>query len=221
MSRGSPKELQTSFVALRAQDVHELENISGATLLVIMPFINRALAERSARQLAGRAGTDGLLVAIEDIDRQGFITVLNQAFRTIPCEFVAYVAQDAFAGRQWLLRADHALQKTGKAVLAFNDGKWRGAMAAFGFVRRSWAEANYGGLLFHPAYKQHYADVELSMLAIHDKQYCYDPDAVLVEVDWDKDRAPVNAGDRLLYRQRAAQGLDGRVIDADLLKRFS
>lgn len=186
-----------------------------------MPYIDRVAAERSSRQLAARAGAGGLLLAIHDCDRQGFISIINQAYRRTKSASVAYVAQDAFAGRHWLKLALDALRKSGKGLHGFNDGKWMGTLAGFGLAARAWADANYGGGLFHPAYQRHYADVELTILALGDHQYCYDPNAVLIEVDWEKEHAAVDSGDRAFYRQRAAEQFGGRVHDSKLLALFS
>jgi hypothetical protein len=49
----------------------------------------------------------------------------------------------------------------------------------------------------------------------------YDPNSVLVEVDWAKDGAGVHAPDRALYRQRAALGFDSRVKDTTLANMFA
>lgn len=222
MSVPQPKTLITRFMELRAQDAGAVEPLlPPVETLVIMPYIDRAAAERSARQLAMRAGVGGLLLAIQDCDRQGFISTINQVYRRTQSTTVAYVAQDAFAGRHWLKLALEALRKSGKGLHGFNDGKWMGTLAGFGLATRTWADANYGGDLFHPAYQRHYADVELTMLALGDNQYCYDPNAVLMEVDWDKEHAVVDPGDRALYRQRVADQLDGRVQNPKLLALFS
>ena len=217
-----PKTLTTQFMELRAQDAGAVELLlPPVETLVIMPYIDRTAAERSARQLAARAGVGGLLLAIQDCDRQGFISIINQAYRRTQSASVAYVAQDAFAGRHWLKLALDALRKSGKGLHGFNDGKWMGALAGFGLATRTWADANYGGDLFHPAYQRHYADVELTVLALGDQQYCYDPNAVLMEVDWDKEHAAVDPGDRALYRRRVAAQLGGRVQSPKLLALFS
>ena len=71
-------------------------------VLVLMPYTDRAAAERSARQLAARAGTPGLLLAAHDAARHGFVAVANKVFRATGSEFFAYVAQDCYAGRGWL-----------------------------------------------------------------------------------------------------------------------
>lgn len=192
-----------------------------APTIACMPFIDRAQAERSARLLAARAGADGILLAVEDADRQGFIAVVNQVFRATQSEFFAYVAQDCYAGRRWLERAVAALRRGGMGLLAFNDGKWAGMLAGFGIAARAWVAGKYTGAFFWHEYERHYADAELTVLAMSERRHAYDPDCVMLEVDWDKDGAPVDPGDRALFRRRAAAGFDGRVSDRRLLELFS
>lgn len=191
-------------------------------IVIVMPSIDAQAAARSTRLMAARAGTaDGVILEVRDTAGAGFVALANAAFRATRSRYFGYVAQDAFAGRLWLERAVAALEKTGKGLLAFNDGKWMGALAGFGLVRRDWAAGNYGGALFHAGYVGHYADVELTLLAMNEGQLCYDANCVLVEVDWDKDQKSVSATDRALYRHRAAAGFDGRVSSPRLLGLFS
>ena len=65
-------------------------------------------------------------------------------------KYVVYTAEDAFPGMNWLKFAHEELETTGKSLLAFNDGKWFGRLAAFGMVRSAWAKTNYasGNLFF-------------------------------------------------------------------------
>lgn len=193
---------------------------AGAAPLIVMPFIDPALARRAATQLAARAGAEGLLLAVYDEARAGFVAVANRVFRASASAGFGYVAQDAFAGRDWLARGQAALDRDGGGLLAFNDGKWGGALAAFGLADRGWAAANYGGDLFHPGYRSHYADAELSVLALAAGRHRYDPESLLVEVDWDKEAKGVDAADRALFRARAAAGFDGRVQEPKLLSLF-
>jgi hypothetical protein len=130
------------------------------------------------------------------------------------------VAQDAYPGRQWLSRALTALGED-KSLLGFNDGKWAGALAAFGLVRRSWALQNYQGNLFYEGYSQHYEDVELTLLAMQENVYAYDPNSVLTEVDWGKDRRQVHQADKVLFKQRLQKKLDGRLTSPHLLQLFA
>jgi hypothetical protein len=190
-------------------------------VILVMPYLDRFMAERCAALMAKRAGADGLIIAVHDADRDGFISVANRVFEQSESEYFGYVAQDAFPGHQWLHLAIMTLRKQDASLLGFNDGKWRGALASFGIAERGWARSNYDGPFFFPDYQQHYADVELTVLAISQKQYCYNPNAVLVEVDWNKDRSSVNLRDRTLYHRRKDEGFNKRVTSRTLLEMFS
>ena len=188
--------------------------------LVVMPFINPVLAARSASQLARRADAPGQILCIHDVEQKGFIAVANTAFRRSVAPQFAYVAQDAFAGRGWLSAGLEALALKSGGLLAFNDGKWNGALAAFGMVERGWALTNYDGDLFHPGYKRHYADVELTIIAMQQRKLRYTPEAMVVEVDWKKERSVVDQDDRLQYLKRGQGAFDRKVPDPGLRRLF-
>lgn len=188
--------------------------------MVVMPFIDPVAARRAGSQLARRAGCEGVLLAVFDDLQQGFVATANRVFTATRSPHFAYVAQDAFAGRGWLAAAVSKAEAASAGLIAFNDGKWRGELAAFGLVERWWATGNYDGLLFHPGYKRHYADTELTLLAAAQEKLAYDPNAVLIEVDWEKDRSAVDDEDKARFRARVASGIDGRVTDMSLLARF-
>ena len=185
-------------------------------VLVVMPFTQRDLAHKAAQLMATRAAAPGLVLAVHDTQQDGFVSIVNQAFAKSHSAYFAYVAQDAFAGRAWLQLALQALGDD-KGLLGFNDGKWAGALAGFGLARRSWASANYGGSFFYARYERHYADAELTLLALQAGMYVYDPASVLIEVDWNKDGATVNQADRDLFLERKKNGFDAKVSDARLL----
>ena len=189
--------------------------------LVVMPFVDAAEATRSATQLARRAGAEGVLLAVEDVARHGFIRVVNTVFRRAQAPHVAYVAQDAFAGRDWLSAGLEAIARNDGGLLAFNDGKWGGALAAFGMVAAPWARRNYGGDLFHPAYRRHYADVELTLVAMQQRRLRYSSEALLIEVDWEKDGRPINHDDRVTFHRRNQTAFDRKVTDPGLRRMFS
>lgn len=189
-----------------------------AEVLLVMPSTDIPVARRAATLMAQRAGVPGQLLLVEDLEGWGFIRIVNQVFRSTRGRYFGYVAQDAFAGRQWLALALDALKPPGKHLFAFNDGKWHGAFAGFGLAERAWAGRNYsGGDFFHSGYRRHYADVELSLLAMSQGAYVHDPRSLLVEVDWAKDDAHVDAQDRALYQARVATGFEGRVQSPELL----
>ncbi len=187
-------------------------------VLLVMPCTDVAMARRAAHHMAQRANATGHVLLVQDLHAWGFIRIVNQVFQATQGRYFGYVAQDAFAGRQWLSLALDALQRPDKALFAFNDGKWHGAFASFGLASRAWASENYpGGDFFQPGYQRHYADVEISLLAMSQGRYIHDARSVLVEVDWNKDAAPVDPQDRAYYRSRAADGFEGRVTQPALL----
>jgi hypothetical protein len=209
---------------ISSRDLHQLDddpNLASADVLMVMPYTDRAAAERCATLMAQRAGTDGVILCVHDADHEGFITLVNRVFSSTASEYFGYVAQDAFAGRRWLVLAIDALRKHDKGLFAFNDGKWMGMLASFGIASRAWISNIYDGHFFFPGYGRHYADVELSVLAMSARSYCYDPNSILVEVDWHKDSASTDPKDKALYQERRASGFNGRVTSRELLQLFS
>jgi hypothetical protein len=189
--------------------------------ILVMPFTEAAQAQRATKLMARRAGADGLIIAVHDDARDGFVRIVNRMFQQTDSPYFGYVAQDAYAGRYWLRYALKAFDQPAAHLVAFNDGKWFGALAAYGLARRAWAANIYAGPLFFPGYRRHYADVELSLIAIEQKSFAYTPSSVLVEVDWEKDSKPVEETDRKLFQSRAGAGFDGKVTSSALRSLFS
>lgn len=189
--------------------------------LVVMPFLNATLARQASHQLAKRAGCPGLLLAVHDDNNDGFVALINRAFAASQSATFAYAAEDAFAGRDWLAIASRALVAKNAGLAAFNDGKWAGQMAAFGLAERQWAKSVYGGPLFFPDYHSHYADTELSLIARSKMKYCYDPNAVLVEVDVDKDSKIVNEFDKSTFHLRRKYSFNLNIEDKSLFYLFN
>lgn len=189
--------------------------------VMVMPYTQHAEAEKACENAARRSGIkEGLILAVDDQARQGFIKIVNSAFQRTQSPWFGYFAQDAFAGRSWLNIAVQTLETNNASLISFNDGKWAGLLASFGLARRSWAMLNYAGDFFHPEYLRHYADAELTLLALQDKQYTYNANSVLIEVDWKKDGAPVHPKDKQLFNQRKSSGFSNRVDDKKLLSLF-
>ena len=189
--------------------------------IFVMPFTEAAQAQRAATLMSRRAGAEGLIVAVHDDARDGFIALANRVFARSESPYFGYVAQDAFAGRHWLHFALKALEKPAVQLVAFNDGKWFGLLAAYGLARRSWAKGNYAGSLFFKGYQRHYADTELSLIATEQKSLAYVANSVLIEVDWEKDSKPTEEADRVLFKTRASAGFDGKVASPELRTRFA
>lgn len=188
--------------------------------IVALPFTDIKMARQASELMSKRASVPGLILAVEDNMGAGFVRIVNQLFKITESAYFAYVAQDAFAGRSWLGIALNALGDN-KHFLGFNDGKWAGALAGFGLARRSWIVEQYDGNFFPPQYQQHYADAELTLLALQQGVYAYDPNSILVEIDWDKESKPINSVDRELFISRKLTKFDGRITDSRLLNMLS
>jgi hypothetical protein len=195
--------------------------LNSSNTMIFMPFINPPVAKRTGETLARRAGVSATLLCIFDLKREGFVSLVNRAFRSSDSPFVVYLAEDAFPGRDWLKIGLDELNTQKASLLGFNDGKWQGNLAAFGLVERAWAKNNYAGDLFYPKYQQHYADTELTLLAKNANAYAYNPHSLLLEVDWDKDQKPTHASDKALFQERVKTGFDGRVENPQLLGMFA
>ena len=186
-----------------------------------MPFINAAQARRASQQLAERAGCSGILLAVHDDHRDGFVKLINRAFAASHSATFAYAAEDAFAGRDWLAIASKALERENGGLAAFNDGKWAGQMASFGLAERGWANSVYGGSFFFPDYHSHYADTELSIIARAQNKYTYDANAVLVEIDYNNDKKNINSLDKSIFTNRKNKNFEIQIKDNYLLELFS
>lgn len=188
---------------------------------VIMPTTDMVMAKKASKLMKSRAGYPCQVLIVEDINRSGFMATLQGAIDKNPSDFYVYTAQDAFVGNDWLKIAMKKMEETNAGLLAFNNGRWGNKMAAFGLVRHEWMVKNYGGRLFYEGYKTHYADVELTLIAKQEGKFAYDGDAVMTEIDFDKDGKGTNAQDKALFAERKMTGFDGKVTDIELLQFFS
>lgn len=197
-----------SKIAVGVDDYHKAMNLEDAKVIddeekpkiaVLMPCIDRELGTKVMQQLADNAGLEADYHLLMDDERKGFTYKINEFVTLYPKEydFYIYTAQDAFGGKNWLLEAYTTMRDTGKGVLAFNDNKWNGKLAAFGMVR-----ASYKKPFFESCYHTHYADTELSVAATVDGQLCYNPKAIMFEVDYDKKKKSVNKRDKELFKKR-------------------
>lgn len=218
--------VHTEIIDLSAWD-RFAQALPQASVWMVMPLTDRMAARKAldlAAQRVGAVSEEVLLLGVHDDLRRGLVAVHNQVFAQTPnaCEWYGYWAQDAFAGRRWLEVALGKLQSTQSQsqsqLLGFNDGKWLGQIAAFGLAKRAWVKGLYSGAFFFPGYWSHFADCELTLIAKEQGVYAYDPNALLVEVDHDKDVKPVNSEDRSLFRARCHNGFAGRVTRPELLQ---
>lgn len=179
--------------------------LDGVKIDVVMPTTDVELAMKSAEVMKARAGYDCNIIIVEDKSRTGYVQTINKAFETSKSDFFVYTAQDAFVGKDWLKNALIEQFRTQADLIAFNDGKWGGALAGFGLVNTSWAKLNYKGELFHPEYHSHYGDTELTQLAKHDNSFGYAENAIMMEIDYNKaigKGGGVVKRDKKLYKKR-------------------
>lgn len=182
----------------------------GRGISVIMPATDLGQAVNAARRMIALAGVGFEMVIVYDNVRQGFVKSLNQAAGAVGGEFVAYVAQDALAGKDWLKAAHEKISTDNKSVCAFNDGIFNGGLAQFGLVRTAFTSSHYGeGNVFFPGYHTHRADEDLSHLAHVHGQYTYAPNAILLEIEYRMKRS-VNPADVELYARRKPEIYAGR-----------
>lgn len=168
-----------------------------------MPCIDKPKGTKTITQLAETAGLEADYFLLMDDEKKGYVFKINEFVNNHKAvfgkdyDFYVYTAQDAFGGKNWLKEAYEELERTGKGVLAFNDNKWDGKLASFGMVR-----ASYKKPFFFAGYHSHYADTELSVAATVAKQLCYNPKAIMFEVDYDKKTKMVNKRDKELFKKR-------------------
>lgn len=212
---------------IKTSELPAFSNIAERETVIVMPSTQMTLAQRAADVMVGRTEAPGLLLLVEDDRRIGFAATANLAYAKTASRYFCYVAQDAFAGYYWLDVALETMHQKNAGLLAFNDGRFFGALAAFGLVDRQWADAVYGGsALFYPHYKRHYCDTELTDIARMTGKLAYNPHSMLIEIDYDKhfeQSAKSEPGgiqyvdpaaedpDGVLYVVRALGGFDGKV----------
>jgi GT2 family glycosyltransferase len=201
-------------------DIANIENFSFSNpdgIAIIMPCIDIQQGLKTAYILNKRASIPAKIIIAHDTMKYGFIKTTNEIFKKINVKYVVFLAQDAFPGKQWLLHAFQTLEKTGKGLLAFNDGKWMGNLASFGMVRRSWIKSVYKNSLFFDKYISHAADNELTTIARATNEYIYNPNSVLIEVDYEKENKIYgNTTDRDKFISRCKNGFD-RTIDIKII----
>jgi hypothetical protein len=151
--------------------------------------------------------------------KEGFVGICNAVVRNHPADYYVYLTDDIFPSRNWLLDSIEAIGDN--KLLGYNDTKWKGAIATCGMVEANWMRSNYNGNMFYPKYFGHYNDTELTILAMNDKVYAYDPNISLAEVDYEKETKKVHKKDRELFSERKATMFDGRVTDKLLVENFA
>lgn len=195
--------------------------ITPPKIVVIMPTIHPELAAKTKDILLSRAGIDCDIIVAHDQEKRGYAKICNLIVGAYPADLYCYVSDDIFPSRNWLKDAVDLMFEKKVGLVGFNDGKWKGKLATVGLVDANWMKTIYDGRMFFPEYFGHYNDTELTMIAMAQGQYAYDPNICLTEVDYEKDKKGVNPADRELYRQRKLTGFDGKVTDPKIVEMFA
>lgn len=201
--------------------IRHVETKLNPKIVVLMPAIDMKKADTTAKQLKATAGMNCTIAVLEDKKRLGYVAMINKGFELYKdANYLVYTAQDAYGGNNWLKTAFDTMEASNAGLLAFNDTKWNGQLASFGMVRSSWLKYVYDPqYLMFPGYKSHYGDTELSVIAKSQGKLTYNPNAVMMEVDYAKHG--VNEADKNLFNERKQTGFDGHVIKQELLEQFS
>lgn len=163
---------------------------------------DKEMATKNAALHKLRAGIECEVVVRIDKKKIGWVAMHNKEFKKGGFDFYVYSCADYYPGRNWLKKAISVMLKEDYGLVGFNDGKWDGAIATVGLVKKEWIDKIYDGNLFYHGFKSHYADTEITAMAFADKTYGYCPHAVLIEVDYDKEKKCVNKQDRELFWER-------------------
>ena len=191
-------------------------------IAVIMPTINPELGKKTADILRSRAGMECDIPVIFDFDKKGYVWNCNQFVRNNPNhDYYVTATDDIFPSRNWLKDAYDLLQSKCAKMVGFDDGKWKGQLACCALIEAEWMKKNYGGNIYFPGYFGHYNDTELTLVAMQDGVYAYDPTISLIEVDYEKESKKVNEADRALFNKRRESDFDGLVTREDLKHMFS
>lgn len=187
------------------------EPVQHDDVVLVLPYIDHEQAVRVEQVLRLRANHPGLLVLVDDDERMGFIRVANFIYARSKSPLFGYLAQDAYPGMYWLEQGVNVMKKSQAGLMAFNEGRFFGTVAAFGLASRAWLSSLYHNMLFYPGYKSQYGDTELSAIAYEQNQFIFNPNALLVEVDYEKHEKANDPDDDRLYKERLASGFDGRI----------
>lgn len=170
-----------------------LKEVKNPKIAVLMPSIDKKKAIKTMNQLESTAGIDAEYFILMDDERNGFVQKIGESIHDLPHDYFVYCAEDSFGGHDWLKIAVESIGDAG--LFAFNDGKWHGKLASFGMMKRDFAHSYW-----NEWYHSHYIDTEITLIAMRDNNLAYNPEAVLMEIDYAKHA--VNQDDKKLFNQR-------------------
>jgi len=163
-------------------------------IVIVVPYIrnDEDFIEQQRKLLIKRAGVEVSVYPIKDTQGLGWIGIHNNMAKELDYDWYVYCADDYFPGRDYITKALETAHKTKKRLIGFNDGKWDGKNATAGMIHKSLIPLMYGGPLLWPGYIHHGSDPDLTEKAIIMNEYAYSPEAILIEIDYNKDFIPSN-----------------------------
>jgi glycosyltransferase involved in cell wall biosynthesis len=213
LSAGNCKGQKSKNDSVELIDVKHLDQVSYHDpngTAVIMPCVDTHKGLETAKILVERAGMKTKVFVVEDTLRKNFTQTLNKTASQLNVKYVVYLTENAFPGRDWLMLAYETLETKGKSLLAFNCGKWRGRIAAFGMVRSQWVQSIYGKSVFFPGYTLHCADKELSVIGRITNEFIYNPNCTLVDLNVENKCNADGRSDAELFKKRFHGSFDAR-----------
>ena len=159
-------------------------------VVVVLPYIkDKERVDRLGKLIKKRAGIENIEVySIQDTLGLGWIGIHNRLSKQLEYDWYVYGCDDYFPSRDFIKMAIEHAYKVEKRLIGFNDGKWFGKNATSGMVHKSLLPQLYGNNdLFYKRYKHHGADPDLTEKCILMNEYSYCPEAVFIEVDYEKD----------------------------------
>ena len=177
-------------------------------IVVVIPYRKGAkeLAKKAANIHHVRAGMPCEVYFVEDTNKEGWVAIHNKMVKELDFDYYVYSCDDYFPSRGYIKYAFETLKQYDKKFFCYNDGKWAGQLATAAMVEKKFIEdiEEYGGdNLFNPDYFMSYGDSELTDIAVHKDEYCYNPNVILMEIDYEKETKPhTNQDDKLKYINR-------------------
>ncbi len=187
-------------------EIVKLDSEEGEEITIIIPTTKEQLdlATKTAELHIKRAGMPCKVIMV--INNIGWVNALNRAVRKLESKYFVYSCADYIPGREYLKRAFDVMQMNKHVKLVgFNDGKWHGRIATVGLIETEYMKTLYGGDLMFSGYTNHFADTELTRIAYDQDKYGYNSEAVLFEVDYEKEKRNVNEKDHKLFLEREKQ----------------
>lgn len=197
-----------SVMINRGKHVHRHSPQTNEKVVIVLPYAkgNGERAEKIKRVMEIRAKIPCEVIPVEDLEGIGWVAIHNKMAKELDYTWYLYGCDDYFPSRGYLKVALEAAKKQKKHFVGFNDGKWEGSNFTTGLIHKSLIPRLYStGTLFAPIYHFHGADPDLTARGKLLKETIYVPEAVLMEIDYEKDfkgSSRLNQEDVKTYQRR-------------------